>query len=111
MLKAISDESKYPYSGCYIAEPLARCILTEDLAYSVQNNFTDLNMGNPIESMFETFKPYAPILGNMANGLKKGAGEVAKANSFGSAIVSAAGNFATSVLNAYFYFRFYSDFI
>ena len=54
-------------------------------------------MGNPIESMFETFKPYAPILGNMANGLKKGAGEVAKANSFGSAIVSAAGNFANSV--------------
>lgn len=97
LLKAISDESKYPYSGCYIAEPLARCILTEDLAYSVQNNFTDLNMGNPIESMFETFKPYAPILGNMANGLKKGAGEVAKANSFGSAIVSAAGNFANSV--------------
>lgn len=97
LLKAISNETKYPYSGCYIAEPLARCILTEDLAYSIQNNFTDLNMGNPIESMFETFKPYAPILGNMASGLKKGTGEVSKANSFGSAIVSAAGNFANSV--------------
>lgn len=91
LLKAISDETKYPYSGCYIAEPLARCILTEDLAYSIQNNFTDLNMGNPIESLFETVKPYAPILGKIARGGKKGAEEVAKAKDFGSAIVAVSG--------------------
>lgn len=93
-LDPISDST---YSKNYMAEPLARCILTEDLAYSIQNNFTDNNMGNPIESMFETFKPYAPILGNMADGLTKGAGEVAKANNFGSALASAAGNIGKAV--------------
>ena len=90
------NKSRYPYSACYLAEPLARCILTEDLAYSIQNNFTDFNGGNVIESMFESAKPYAPILEKLADGMKKGAGEVAKANNFGSAIARTLGNFANN---------------
>lgn len=78
-------------------EPLARCILTEDLSYSIQNNFTDNNMGNPIESMFETFKPYAPVLGEIADGITKGAGDAAKSNNFGSAIASTLGNWGKAI--------------
>lgn len=84
-------------AGNYGAEPIARCILTEDLVYSIQNNFTDNNMGNPLESLFETFKPYAPILGNLSDELTKGAGEAAKANNFGSAIARTLGNSAKAV--------------
>lgn len=84
-------------SDTYGAEPIARCILTEDLVYSIQNNFTDNNMGNPIESLFETFKPYAPILGKLSDELTKGAGETSKANNFGSAVVRTLGNTAKSV--------------
>lgn len=78
----------------YMAEPLARCIMPEDLVYSIGNNFTDWNGGNMLESMFESFKPYAPILSKAAEGLEKGAGEVDKENNFGGAIVKTLGNFA-----------------
>ena len=84
-------------AGNYGAEPIAKCILTEDLVYSIQNNFTDNNMGNPLESLFETFKPYAPILGELSGELTKGAGEASKANDFGSAIVRTLGNSAKAV--------------
>lgn len=95
VLEAINNEVEG--SKHYMAEPLAKCILTEDLAYSVQNNFTDNNMGNPIESMFETFKPYAPVLGKMADGITKGAGDAAKSNNFGSAIASTLGNWGKAI--------------
>lgn len=72
------------WSKCYGADPIARCIMPEDFSYSISNNFSDYNGGNPIESAFESIKPYAPIL----EAFSKGAGEAVKSvedsNYFGS---------------------------
>lgn len=92
--ETLDPVSNSPNSSHYMAEPLARCIMPEDLVYSIGNNFTDWNGGNMLESMFESFKPYAPILGKAAEGLEKGAGEVDKENNFGAAVVKTLGNFA-----------------
>lgn len=78
----------------YGKSAIAKCLMTEDMSYSIQNNFTDNNMGNPIESLFESLKPYAPILKSGATNLKKAAGDVSKAGDFGSAFARTMGNLA-----------------
>lgn len=86
-LEPITPPEVAKASSHYAAEPLARCILTEDFAYQITNNFTDNNMGNAIESMFESFKPYAPILGKIGK-IEDAAADVSKANDFGGWSVS-----------------------
>lgn len=78
---------------CYRREPLARAIMTEDFIYSITNNFTDNDMGNQIESIFNNLKPYAPIVGKFADGLGKGADSM-KENDMGSYLVKKANQFA-----------------
>lgn len=75
------------YSGQYGIQPLARCIISEDFSYSIINNFSDYNAGNPIEDIFTNFKPYAPILGKFGTNLRDAASQT-KGNS-GSTIVDA----------------------
>lgn len=93
-LEPVRDESnsndKEPnYSKCYGKEPIARCIMSEDFSYSIANNFSDYNGGNPIEDIFTNFKPYAPILGEFSQNLKKANDDVKNNNkNFGSDIVS-----------------------
>lgn len=77
----------------YRREPLARAIMTEDFIYSITNNFTDNDMGNPIENIFNNLKPYAPIVGKFADGLGKGADSM-KEDDMGSYLVKKANQFA-----------------
>lgn len=55
----------------YSKIPIAVCLLSDDPTFSVSNNFTDFNGGNPIEDIFNSMKPYAPILGKLSEGLGK----------------------------------------
>lgn len=83
-LEKVSDS---PHASEYGVEPIARCIMSEDFSYSIANNFSDYNGGNPIESIFETFKPYAPILGKFGTALKESTSNVRKDGSYGSGAV------------------------
>ena len=74
---------------CYSKTPIARCIMTEDFIYSINNNWTDYNGGNEIENLFDRFKPYAPILAKGAKGLEKGLKSMLGDN-YGSAFVNTA---------------------
>ena len=56
------EKDKINWSKKYGVDPIARSILSEDFSYSITNNFSDYNGGNPIEEIFNNFKPYAPIL-------------------------------------------------
>lgn len=80
----------------YSKYPIARCIMTEDFTYSINNNWTDYNGGNPIENIFDQFKPYAPILGKGSESLKKGIESLAGKN-YGSSIVDMATGFGEKV--------------
>jgi hypothetical protein len=53
----------------YSKTPIAVCLLSEDPTFSVSNRFTDFNGGNPIEDIFNSLKPYAPLAGKIAEGL------------------------------------------
>lgn len=85
-LEPISESRDY--SKCYGAQPIARCIISEDFSYSITNNFSDYNGGNPIESMFENFKPYAPIYGKFGKAMKEGAASNNANGNYGSSIIS-----------------------
>lgn len=65
--------------------PIAVCLLSENPTFSVSNNFTDFNGGNPIEDTFNRLKPYAPLMGLIA----KGAKDANTKNFFGSGAVDA----------------------
>lgn len=80
----------------YGKEPLARAIMTEDFIYSINNNFTDYDGGNPIENTFNSFKPYASILGTAAEGFKKGA-DMNKEDNMGSWLVNQIGGMAETI--------------
>lgn len=54
----------------YSKTPIAVCLLSEDPTFSVSNRFTDFNGGNPIENMFNSVKPYAPLLGKISKGIQ-----------------------------------------
>ena len=64
-----SDDKNW--SESYGVDPIARCIMSEDFSYSIANNFSDYNGGNPIEGLFESLKPYAPILEKFGKNLEK----------------------------------------
>ena len=84
LLPRTYDRNRYAYSNndtvkggsieeqwdCYSAIPIARAILTEDFSFSIGNDFTDINNGNPIEEIFNGFKSYAPILSRLSGALK-----------------------------------------
>lgn len=74
---------------CYSKTPIARCIMTDDFIYSINNNWTDYNGGNAIENLFDQFKPYAPILAKGAKGLEEGLKSMMGDN-YGSAFVNTA---------------------
>ena len=96
-LEATTKETKgEEYWDKYSKTPIARAIMTEDFAYSVANNFTDYNGGNPIEQMFDTVKPYASILGTAAEGFKKGA-NMNKEDNMGSWLVNKVGSLAETI--------------
>ena len=74
---------------CYSKTPIARCIMTDDFIYSINNNWTDYNGGNAIENLFDQFKPYAPILAKGAKGLEEGLKSL-MGNNYGSTLVNTA---------------------
>ena len=74
---------------CYSKTPIARCIMTDDFIYSINNNWTDYNGGNAIENLFDQFKPYAPILAKGAKGLEEGLKSL-MGNNYGSSLVNTA---------------------
>lgn len=65
----------------YSKTPIAVCLLTEDPTFGVSNRFTDFNGGNPIEDIFNSFKPYAPFLEKLGENLGK-----TKDDNFGSGL-------------------------
>ena len=73
---------------CYSVKPIARSIMSEDFSYSVANDFSMQDLGNPVEALFNQFKPYAPILMRGGKGLEEGMNSVKNANNFGSTIVN-----------------------
>lgn len=60
------------WSALYNAIPIASSILKSDLSFDLNNSWTDFDGGNAIESLFNSAKPYAPIIGKISQGLKKG---------------------------------------
>ena len=83
-----TDDENNKYDR-YSKTPIARCIMTEDFVYSINNNWTDYNGGNAIEAMFDNLKPWAPILAKGAKGLAEGLKSMGGTNNFGSAFVAA----------------------
>lgn len=90
-LEPVNEENDW--SRCYGKQPIARCILSEDFSYSIGNNFSDYNGGNAIEGAFETFKPFAPILGAFGENGGEAADEMLSEGSFGSDLVKGASSF------------------
>lgn len=82
----------------YSKIPIARCIMTEDFIYSINNNWTDYNGGNAIESIFDSFKPYAPILKKGAKSLEEGLKSM-MGNNYGSAWVNTANGVGETFVN------------
>ena len=72
---------------CYSVYPLVRALITDDLSYSINNNFSDYSGGNAIENIFNTFKPYGGILSRFAKGAKKAQESMKDENNFGSTLV------------------------
>lgn len=68
-LEPIDNEKGSKWSKCYGVQPIARCIMSEDFSYSIVNNFSDYNSGNPVEDLFSAMKPYAPIMEKLGKGL------------------------------------------
>ena len=60
----------------YSKTPIAVCLLSEDPTFSVSNRFTDFNGGNPIEDIFNSMKPYAPLVGKIG----EAAADITKSN-------------------------------
>lgn len=91
--KVYSSDTLTPTMGGkydkYSKTPIARCIMTEDFIYSINNNWTDYNGGNAIENLFDQFKPYAPILAKGAKGLEEGLKSL-MGNNYGSSFVNTA---------------------
>lgn len=59
------------WSGLYRKEPIAVSLLTEDFQVEINNSWTDFDSGNPIESLWNSAKPYAPMLKRLGTGLKE----------------------------------------
>lgn len=76
----------------YGKDPLARCIFSEDFSYSIMNDFTDANMGNPIEGLFNNVKHWAPMMGKLSEGLSMGIKDVDKNSGFASSWVNTINN-------------------
>ena len=51
--------------------PIAVSLLSEDPSFSIGNNFTDFNGGNPLEGIFNQIKPFAPLVSEWGKGLKE----------------------------------------
>ena len=62
--KSAPDNMHYSFT------PIATCLLSDDPSFSVSNNFTDFNGGNPIEDVFNSMKPFAPFLEKLGAGLE-----------------------------------------
>lgn len=88
-LEPIGGEDRGEWAACYGVTPLARSIMSEDLSYSVANNFQDFSGGNPIEGLFNTFKPYAPVLGKFGANLKEATELSKNSGNNGSGLVGA----------------------
>ena len=91
----VKFDEGYPvfYSGeitHYSKIPIAVCLLNEDPTFSVSNRFTDFNGGNPIEDIFNSLKPYAPLAGKIAKGL----GEADTDTKYGGAVTDFLNNVA-----------------
>lgn len=69
---------------CYSVYPLVRALITDDFSYSINNNFSDFSGGNPIESIFNSLKPYAGILGKFGKGVQKARESTKGENNYGS---------------------------
>ena len=80
--------SKSDWSAKYLKRPIARCIMSEDFSFSINNNWSDYNGGNPIEDIFNNAKPFAPLLGKLGEGIEKGVKDTKKNGNFGSWIVN-----------------------
>ena len=50
----------------YRKKPIAIAIANEDFSVNVSNSWTDFGRDNPFESMFNSFKPYAPMISRLA---------------------------------------------
>lgn len=61
------------WSECYSEEPIAVSILNEDFQIEINNSWTDFDGGNAIESIWNSAKPYAPMLGKLGQGLSQAA--------------------------------------
>ena len=85
-LEAISENLEW--SKCYGAEPIARCIMSEDFSYSIANDFQDVNQGNPIEGAFASLKPHAPILAKYGKNLGEATSDPSLQTGLGSLLVS-----------------------
>lgn len=59
------------WSKLYSENPIATSILNEDFQIEINNNWTDFDAGNPIEGLFNSAKPYAPLLKRLFGGLKE----------------------------------------
>lgn len=66
-LKPMSN-NKWSFS--YKENPIAISILNEDFQIEVNNAWTDFDSGNPIEGLWNSAKPYAPMLKRLGSGLK-----------------------------------------
>lgn len=84
---SISDDVSDEDWDCYSVHPLVKALITDDFSYSINNNFSDYSGGNPIESIFNTFKPYGGILSRFAKGAKKAQDSMKDENNFGSTMV------------------------
>jgi hypothetical protein len=50
----------------YRKKPIAIAIANEDFSVNVSNSWTDFGRDNPFESMFNSFKPYAPMISKLS---------------------------------------------
>lgn len=50
----------------YRKKPIAIAIANEDFSVNISNSWTDFGRDNPFESMFNSFKPYAPMISKLA---------------------------------------------
>lgn len=58
----LKTQNKWNQHYRYRIKPIATAIATEDLIVNVSNSWTDFGRDNAIEGMFNSLKPYAPMV-------------------------------------------------
>ncbi len=87
ILKSSETNEKYLYR----LKPIATAIASEDFVVSVSNSWTDFGKDNAIEGMFNSLKPYAPIIGKLTEAAGKITNENPKEGRSGGTLSGLAG--------------------